>query len=55
MNAISVMCYFVVGVLWYSLFKDSLKEAYRKMYSKEKMRVKFNALATYIHFLNNKV
>lgn len=53
MNAVSVMCYFVVGVLLYSLlFKDPLKEAYRKMYSKEKMRVKFNALATYIHSLN---
>lgn len=53
MNAVSVMCYFVVGVLLYSLlFKDTLKELYRKMYSKEKMRVKFNALATYIHSLN---
>ena len=53
MNVMSVMCYFVIGVLLYSLlFKDPLKEVYRKMYSKEKMRVKFNALATYIHSLN---
>lgn len=53
MNVVSVMCYFVVGVLLYSLlFKDTLKEVYRKMYSKEKMRNKFNALATYIHSLN---
>ena len=53
MNAIGVMCYFSLGVLLYSLlFKDPLKELYRKMYSKEKMRVKFNALATYIHSLN---
>ena len=51
-NVMSVMCYFVVGVLVCSLFKDSLKEVYRKMYSKEKMRIKFNALATYIHSLN---
>ena len=52
MNVMSVMCYFALGVLSYFLFKDPLKEAYRKMYSKEKMRVKFNALATYIHSLN---
>ena len=52
MNTISVMCYFVVGVLLCSLFKDSLNRIYRKMYSKEKMRDKFNALATYIHSLN---
>lgn len=53
MNVISIMCYFALGVLMYSLlFKDTLKEVYRKMYSKEKMRDKFNALATYIHSLN---
>ena len=52
MIAINVIYYFIIGGLFYFLLKEPLKEAYRKMYSKEKMRVKFNALATYIHSLN---
>ena len=52
MSIFDIVCYFAIGGVFFLLFKDHAKTIYRSMYSKEKMRVKFNALATRIHSLN---
>lgn len=52
MNVFNVMYWFIIAVMIYIIFKDPLKKLYRMMYSKEKMRIKFNELTTYIHSLN---
>lgn len=54
MNAFTVVCYIIACGIIFVTFKDEGYRIYRKFYSKEKMRNKFNELATYIHSLNKK-
>ena len=54
MDIFSMMYCFVIGLMVCILVKEPVKNLYRMTYSKEKMRIKFDELATYIHSLNKK-